>query len=256
MLLGARPRPPVRAGAPPGRTALNAFTAPGAPDLTTPVTTAQWVARHFGRPELAPLAPDDVAALAAVLREDHHPAGTRLFRMGDAPARIGIIRRGSVELSRTLNGRKVVVQILGAGDGVGDIGVFLRMTAPYDGATLADTALLSIDSLAFHRLLEERPRLARRWMLSVSGRLVSYQARLLEVLAGDLEAQITSVLVRRADRGVVNLSQSSIAELVGGSRSRVNRVLKRLEAAGLVRAGYGQIEILDEARLAEAAGLD
>ena len=220
------------------------------------LTTAQWVTRHFGRPDLAPLAADDVEALAAVLREDHHPAGTRLFRMGDAPARIGIIRRGSVELSRTLNGRRVVVQILKAGDGVGDIGVFLRMTAPYDGATLDDTVILSIDSLEFHRLLEERPRLARRWMLSVSGRLISYQARLLEVLAGGLEAQIASVLVRRAEGGMVALSQNSIAELVGGSRSRVNRVLKRMEAIGLVRVGYGLVEIIDEGALAATAGVD
>jgi CRP-like cAMP-binding protein len=219
------------------------------------LNAAQWIARNFGRPDVVQLAPDDVAAVAALVREDHYPAGATLFRMGSAPVRVGIVRRGAVELSRRLNGRRVVLQILRPGDAVGDLGVFLRMTAPYDGVALDDTTILSIDSVQFHRLLEEHPRLARRWTAAICCRLLSYQERLLEVLAGGLEAQITSVLVRRAEGGVVNLSQSNIAELVGGSRSRVNRVLKRLEEERLVRVGYGHIEIVDEAGLARVAGL-
>lgn len=138
---------------------------------------------------------------------------------------------------------------------VGDVGLFLRKTAPWDGIALEDTLLLSLESVAFHRLLEQRPRLAWRWMISVSSRLECYQSRLMELLAGGLEAQIASVLVRRADRGVVNLSQTNLAELVGGRRTSVNRVLKRLEEQNLIRVRYGQVEILDEPNLAILAGV-
>jgi CRP-like cAMP-binding protein len=217
---------------------------------------AEWIAQQLGRPELAPLGPDDIAELAGLLQEERYPTGTTVFRTGDPPNRVGIIRRGVVELSRELNGRRVVLQILRPGDAVGDIGIFLRITAPYDGVALEDTLILTIEALRFHRLLEERPRIAMRWLNSVSSRLVSYQTRLTEVLAGGLEAQIASVLVRRADRGVVKLSQSSLAELVGGRRTSVNRVLKRLEDQNLVRVRYGQVELVDEARLALVAGLD
>ncbi len=217
---------------------------------------AEWIAQTLGRPELAPLGPDDIAELAGLLQEERYPTGTTVFRTGDPPNRVGIIRRGVVELSRELNGRRVVLQILRPGDAVGDIGIFLRITAPYDGVALEDTLILTIEALRFHRLLEERPRIAMRWLNSVSSRLVSYQTRLTEVLAGGLEAQIASVLVRRADRGVVKLSQSSLAELVGGRRTSVNRVLKRLEDQNLVRVRYGQVELVDEARLALVAGLD
>jgi CRP/FNR family transcriptional regulator, cAMP and macrophage regulator len=216
---------------------------------------AEWVARCFGRPELAPLGSDDVDELAALLREEHYPAGATIFRIGDAPDRIGIVRRGAVELSRDLNGRRVMLQILRTGDAVGDLGVFLRITAPYDGVALEDTLILTIDAVRFHRLLERRPRLAGRWMTSFSNRLIGYQARLMEILAGGLEAQVASVLVRRSDHGVVKLSQNNIAELVGGNRSSVNRVLKRLEDQQLVLVGYGQLQILDEAGLAKVAGL-
>jgi len=217
---------------------------------------AEWIAQCLGRPELAPLAPEDIQELAALLREERYPTGATVFRMGEAPTRILIVRRGAVELSRMLNGRRVVMQIVRPGDVMGDVGLLLRKTAPYDGVTLEDTVILSLDSVRFHRLLEQRPRLAWRWLISVSGRLESYQSRLMELLAGGLEAQIASVLVRRAEHGVVNLSQSSLAELVGGRRTSVNRVLKRLEEQELVRVRYGQVEILDEAGLAKAAGLD
>lgn len=115
--------------------------------------------------------------------------------------------------------------------------------------------ILTIDSVQFHRLLEERPRLALRWLNVLSSRLVGYQARVTELLAGGLEAQVASVLVRRADQAVVNLKQSSLAELVGGGRTSVNRVLKRFEEQNLVRVRYGQVELVDEVGLARVAGL-
>jgi CRP-like cAMP-binding protein len=217
---------------------------------------AEWITQFFGRPELAPLRFDDIRELVALLREERYLAGTAVFRMGEAPSRVGILRSGAVELSRNLNGRRVVIEILRPGDAMGDVGLFLRMTAPYDGVALEDSVILTFDSVLLHGLLEQRPRLAFRWLVSVSGRMVSYQGRLMELLAGGLEAQIASVLVRREERGIVKLSQSSLAELVGGRRTSVNRILKHLEERNLLRLRYGQIEILDGAGLAILAGLE
>jgi CRP-like cAMP-binding protein len=143
---------------------------------------------------------------------------------------------------------------LQSGDALGDIGVFLRMTAPYDGVALEDTLVLTIDSVAFHRLLEQRPRLALRWLNSLSCRLIRYQGRLAELLAGDIEAQIASVLIQRVVGGMVSLNQTHLAELIGASRSSVNRVLRQLEEKNLVRLRYSHVEILDEAALGLLAG--
>lgn len=215
---------------------------------------AAWIAHWLGRGELAPLGFDDVAELAALLSEDHYPAGATIFRMGQAPIRVHIVRSGAVELSRDLKGRRAVLQILRPGDVVGDIPLLLRTPEPFDAVAYEESLILSIDSLSLHRLLEQRPRLAWRWLVSVSGRMASVQARLIELLAGGLEAQIASVLVRQAEHGVVNLRQSVLAELVGGRRSSVYRILKRFQAQQLLRVRYGQVEILDEAGLAMAAG--
>jgi DNA-binding MarR family transcriptional regulator len=90
----------------------------------------------------------------------------------------------------------------------------------------------------------------------VSARVAGFWFRVVELLAGGLEAQVASVLLRRAEDGVLNLSQSHLAELIGGQRTSINRVLKALEAEGLIRVSYGQVEILDAAGLAGLAGLD
>lgn len=220
------------------------------------IRQATWVARSVGRADLAPLGPDDIAGLARLLREDHYPAGAALFRQGQAPSRVHIVRTGSVELSCALKGRRVGLRILHPGDVVGDAPLFLRRTHPFDAVALKESVILSIDSVSFHRLLAERSPLAWRWLLSVSERMAGYQTRIMELLAGGLDAQIAAILLRRAEEGIVHLSQSSLAELVGGRRTSVNRVLKRLEAKKLVQVGYAQVEILDEARLAVAAGLE
>jgi len=215
---------------------------------------AQWISQWLGRSDLDPVDPEDLAALAVLLSRTHFPAGTTIFRSGDAPTRVGIVRSGAIAACRELNGRRVVLQILRAGAAVGDIGVFLGLTAPCDGVALEDTVLLTVDSLAFHRLLDQRPRLALRWLNCVSRLLMSYHSRLTELLAGDIEAQIASVLIHRAAEGVVILNQTHIAALIRGSRSSVNRVLRQLEDQNLVRLRYSQVEILDEAALARVAG--
>jgi CRP-like cAMP-binding protein len=217
---------------------------------------AAWIARCLGRGEFAPLGAEDVAELAANLGEDHYAAGATLFWTGEAPARVHIVRDGAVELSRTMKGHRVILQILRPGDVIGDVPLFLRMAEPLDAVALEDSLVLSIDSLTLHHLLERRPQLAWRWLLSVSARMADAQGRLVELLAGSLEAQVASVLVRQAEHGVVHLNQAVLAELVGGRRTSVNRVLKRLETQALVRRRYGQIEVLNEAGLIRAAGAD
>jgi hypothetical protein len=91
-----------------------------------------WIARCVGRGELTPLNPDDVAELAALLGERAYRAGAVLFRVGELPARMHIVHVGAVELSRQVGGRRVVLQVLRAGDVFGDVPLLVRMTEPFD----------------------------------------------------------------------------------------------------------------------------
>lgn len=219
-----------------------------------PLRHAAWIARCLGRGELSPLGPEDIDALATELGESHHAGGTTLFQMGDLPGRVYIVRQGAVELTRELHGRHVTLQLLHPGDVFGDIPLIARMPLPFDARALEDTTVLSIDSVTLWRILEQRPRLAQRWMVSIALRMAEVQGRLVDLLAGGLPAQLASLLVREAEQGRVRLSQQVLASLVGGRRTSVNRVLKDLESRGLVALRYRQVEILDAAGLAALSG--
>lgn len=214
---------------------------------------AAWLACCLGRGALAPVDPADAASLAAELDERRYAAGTTIFRQGDAPARVYVLRRGMVELSRSLGRRRVALQVLHPGDAFGDVPLLVRIPEPFDAVALEDSLVLSVDSVTLTRLLQTRPRLAHRWLISVAERMSELQGRLVDLLAGDMEAQVASFLVREAEGGAVNLSQAVLAELVGGRRTSVNRVLKALEARHLVALRYRGVDILDREGLLAVA---
>ena len=218
-----------------------------------PARHSAWIARCLGRGDLAPLGPDDIEDFASQLGERAYTAGAFVFRAGAMPARVHILRSGSVELSRSVRGRHVALQILKPGDVIGDIPLLVRMMEPFDAVALEDSVVLSIDSVALYHLLESRPRLAHRWLVSVAMRMAATQARLVDLLAGGLEAQLASLLSREAEEGVVKLNQGVLAELLGARRTSVNRVLGQLQSEGLVELRYGQVEIVDPAGLLRRA---
>jgi CRP-like cAMP-binding protein len=217
---------------------------------------AAWIAQWLGPGDLAPVGAEDIRDLAAILREDHYQAGDTVFQIGQAPTRVNIVRSGAVELSRNIKGRRVVLQIMQPGDIFGDVSLFLRIKVPWDAVALEDSLVLSVDSVSLYRLLEQRPRLAWRWLHSVSARVHGFWFRVVELLAGNLEAQVASVLLRRSEDGVLHLSQGSLAELVGHPRTSINRALKHLESQGLVRVRYGEVDVLDPHGLGKVAGME
>ncbi len=163
---------------------------------------------------------------------------------------IHVVREGCVELSRRVGNRRVTLQMLHPGDVFGDVPALLGDPEPFDARALEDTTLLSIEVGALFELLQTRPKVARRWFVSLAERMAGLQDRLVDLLAGPLESQLASILVREADdEGVVKITQAHLAEMVGVQRSSAQRVLKTLEAAEMIALRYRKIEVLDPSGL-------
>jgi CRP-like cAMP-binding protein len=195
-----------------------------------------------------------VAELAAELGESQHAGGTFVFRRGDSAARVHVVRRGTMELSRVINGRRVAMQILRPGDVFGDVPAFLGEPEPFDARAVEDCTVLSLEATSLLALLQARPQVARRWILSLAERMSGLQHRLGDLLAGGLDAQLASILPRESDDGEVQLTQDQLAEMVGAARTSVQRVLKTLEAGGLLELGYRRIAVLDPGGLVGLIG--
>jgi len=217
--------------------------------------TGSWIACCLGRGKHAPLSERDVAQLVDEVGGSSFAGGTFVFRRGDPAARVHILRSGMLELSREINGRRVALQILQPGDVFGDVPALLGEPEPFDARALEDCTVLSLEASALFTLLQTRPRVAQRWFVSLAERTAGFQNRLVDLLAGGLESQLASILVRMSDeRGDVRLTHDHLAEMVGAPRSSIQRVLKSLESAGLIEIGYRRIHLLDAGGLLSLCG--
>jgi CRP-like cAMP-binding protein len=210
-----------------------------------------WLAGCLGRGDLAPLSCDDLDELAAHLSEERYAGGTAIYQREALPERVHILRSGMVELTRDLGGRDAVVQLLRSGSVFGDVPLFLRTGEPTGARAVDDCVVLSIDSLTLFSLLGRRPMLARRWLVSVAGRMAEMQDRVSDLLAGGLDRQVASWLSREASAEGVAVSQLTLARLLGARRTSVNQALRRLEGLGLIETGYRRITVVDPDGLTE-----
>lgn len=217
---------------------------------------AAWIARSLGRGDLFPFTSEDVAELAERIGFATYEPGTRLLAPGGPVEWIGLIEYGEVELSHRSGVRRIVLQILRGGDLLGDVPYFCRLPSPYTARTLTEVMLIRLEREDLEALLATHPMIAQRFLYSLASRLERMQRRLLQLTGGELRTQVAALLLDEAgaDSVPVALPQATLAELLGARRPSVNRVLKELEAQGIIRLAYRRVDILDASTLARVAG--
>jgi len=209
-----------------------------------------WLACCLATGPRAPITQSDVAVLVEEIGEQFYAGGTFVFHQGQLAAKVHVLRTGAMELSRTVNGRRVTLQILRPGDVFGDIPVFLGDVEPFDARATEDCTVLQLDAEALFQLLFTRPHMARRWFVPVAERMAGLQHRLIDLLAGGIESQLASALLRHAgDESHVSITQETLAGLLGVQRSSVQRVLKSLEKEGMIELGYRCVDLVDKGGL-------
>jgi len=221
------------------------------------VRHAAWMARCLGRGELFPFSPAELQELAASIGVQRVEVGGRIFSAGDPLEFMGVIRSGEVELYHRKGMKRVILQIVRDGDLLGDIPFFCQMPAPFSARALSTVTLIRIDSVELSRMLNRYPAMCQRFLYSLASRLERTQRRLLELSMGDLRHQLATLLLEESHHrpdGAINLSQATLADLLGASRPSVNQALKALETKGFVRLGYRQVAVIDVAGLALLSG--
>jgi CRP/FNR family transcriptional regulator, cAMP and macrophage regulator len=232
----------------PFRHAMRALAGGESPE-DAQIRHAAWVARCVGRGAAAPLSPGDVTALAGTLVSREFISGTVLFAAGQPPTGVWIVRQGQIELAVGSGRRRVVVDVMRAGDVDGDIALLLEMPVAYTARALHDSTCLCLDRKAFETLLATHPNIARRWLSSVAQRVSAGQGRLVAMLGQPLPAQLAQLLLDESVEGSVQLAQRTLAAMLGVQRPSLNKILKELERDQLIAIHYAGIDILDVDRL-------
>ncbi len=179
--------------------------------------------------------------------------GVVVFAQGSPANSVFYIQQGGVKLSvLSSTGKEAVVAMLGPGDFVGEgclAGQPLRMGTA--SAVVATTAL-RIPKREMVRGLHEHPEFSDRFIAHMLVRNIRVEEDLVDQLFNSSEKRLARTLLLLArygsedtDRVLPKLSQETLAEMVGTTRSRVNFFMNKFRKLGFIEynGGLGGLKI-------------
>ena len=201
-------------------------------------------------------------SLLAHARQRQLAAGQYLFKRGDPPCGLYAVLDGALRVSAVNeHGKEALLSLVESPFWLGEICLFDGLPRTHDACAVGPCTLLQVPQQALLSILNESPQYWRDLALLMSQKLrlsfinieqlslmpasVRLAHRLLMIVEGYGEAE--------SSKSVLQLPQEDLAAMLSLSRQTTNALLKDLQAQGIVRLGYGEIEILDARRLREAA---
>ncbi|HEV2737115.1 MAG TPA: Crp/Fnr family transcriptional regulator [Candidatus Elarobacter sp.] len=177
-----------------------------------------------------------------------YAARRNLFAQGGPADAIFYLQRGRVKLSLVSpRGKEAVIAILESGEFFGEgclAGQSVRMVT---ATSVTPCSVVRIDKAVMTRLLHERAAVAEKFMAHLLARNIRIEEDLADQLFNSSEKRLARVLLQMAHLGkeaptqptVAKLSQQTLADMVGTTRSRVNFFMNKFRRLGLIDYGAG-----------------
>ena len=174
-------------------------------------------------------------------------SGAVVYAQGAQANSVFYVHEGGVTLSVLSSaGKEAVVAMLGPGDFLGEgclAGQPLRMGT---ATAVMRTALLRIPKRAMVRMLHEHPAFSDRFLEHMLMRNIRIEEDLVDQLFNSSEKRLARTLLLLARYGkeetprvLPKLSQETLAEMVGTTRSRVNFFMNKFRKLGLIEYNGG-----------------
>jgi CRP-like cAMP-binding protein len=166
-----------------------------------------------------------------------------IFLQGEVCADVGYIQSGGVKLSVISKaGKEAVVAMLGPGEFFGE-GCLAGQKLRIGSATaLTPSVILHIQKDSMVRLLKKHHAMSDRFISHMLRRNIRIEEDLVDQLFNSSEKRLARALLLLARYGeqsrpirvVPRLSQETLAEMVGTTRSRVNFFLNKFKKLGFI----------------------
>lgn len=210
----------------------------------------------FGvRPLLKLLEPEIRTELIAMSSRRSWQDGAVIQQSGDVHPALYIIVEGAVRLCQSApDGEEFTIIILGPGQSFGDLTLLEEKPRAFDASAVGDTQMLELRAPAFHTLWSKYPSFGMT-MLKLSAQRFHIALSLLDDMRRlDLPERCAKFLLAMSAReggNSVQVDQATLAQVLGTSRVSMGRALGLLNKTGLVRTGYGEIEVVDKRSLTD-----
>jgi CRP-like cAMP-binding protein len=210
---------------------------------------------------LAGLAPDARAEVLEHTGQKDLARGEALFWEGDPAEAVYLIERGHVSVRVcTPAGDEAIVRVLGPADHVGELALLAAAARSTSAVALDAVRVRVLHRADFARLRDRHPEVEHQILEA----LVTETNRLAGALTDSYFLSVADRTVRRlvelagvfggsGGEVVVPLTQDELAQLAGTARPTVNKVLRDLQADGLVRVSRGRVLLCDVSSLRDRA---
>ena len=169
--------------------------------------------------------------------------GDPIFTQGDASEQVMYIRAGGVKLSvRSTTGREAVVAMLGPGDFFGEACLLGQPVRMASAMAITHSEILHVAKEKMVRLLHKQHAMSDRFITHMLSRNIRIEEDLIDQLFNSSEKRLARTLLLLARYGkadkpvrvVPRISQETLAEMVGTTRSRVNFFLNKFKKLGFI----------------------
>jgi CRP/FNR family cyclic AMP-dependent transcriptional regulator len=183
----------------------------------------------------------DASATANTIMECRR--GETIFTQGDAGNDVLYIQTGGVKLSVKSNiGREAVVAMLGPGDFFGEECLTGQVARMGSATAITPSMIFLVDKATMVRLLQKERAMSDHFIAHLLSRNSRTEEDLIDQLFNSSEKRLARSLLLLAHyekqdkpaRAVPKISQATLAEMVGTTRSRVNFFLNKFKRLGFI----------------------
>jgi CRP/FNR family cyclic AMP-dependent transcriptional regulator len=180
-----------------------------------------------------------------------HRRGDVLFPQGGDADAIFYIRKGKVKVTvASKQGKEAVVAILGADEFLGEgclIGQPKRLAT---ASAMTECVTMRVEKMEIMRVLREEPEFSRMFVAHILARTARVEEDLVDQLFNSTEKRLARLLLLLANFGkegrpepvIAKISQETLAEMVGTTRSRVSHFMNKFRKAGFISYN-GHLEV-------------
>lgn len=166
-----------------------------------------------------------------------------VYAQGDPANAIFYLQKGRVKLTVvSSSGKEAVVALLGPDDFFGE-GCLTRQTSRMATASAMDVcSIMRIEKARIVRLLREEPAFSEMFVAHLLSRNIRVEEDLVDQLFNSSEKRLARVLLLMANFGkegqpepvIAKISQETLAEIVGTTRSRVSFFMNKFRKLGFI----------------------
>jgi CRP/FNR family transcriptional regulator, cyclic AMP receptor protein len=176
------------------------------------------------------------------------PTKQTIFTQGDVADAVFYVQKGKVRLTVVSKvGKEATIGIVSEGNFFGEgalAGQVLRMGS---AAAMTDCEVLQVEKKTMMEALHREPALSEMFVAYLLARNIRYEEDLVDQLFNSSEKRLARVLLLLAHFGkegipetvVPKISQETLAEMVGTTRSRVSFFMNRFRKLGFIHYAGG-----------------